>query len=61
MSNQLAREHQLIMKTLGEEDDGEEDLNDIMGNSTPSKHLAKSDKKKTINGDEEKSEKEPVK
>ena len=49
------------MKTLGEEDDGEEDLNDIIGNSTPSKHLAKSDKKKRINGDEEKSEKEPVK
>jgi len=41
-----------------------EDLNDVIGKSTPSKHLTRSEKKKLLNENEEKDEKdekEPVK
>ena len=61
MSDQLAREHQLILKSLGDDEQELEDLNDVIGKSTPSKHLTRSEKKRLLNGNEEKDEKEPAK
>ena len=61
MSDQLAREHKLILQSLGSDEKEIEDLNDVIGKSTPSKHLTRSEKKKLQNESEEKSDKEPVK
>ena len=53
MSDQLAREHQLILEALNDE---EKEFEDSLGKSTPSKHLTRAEKRKLL-GVAEKEEK----